>query len=366
MSDGNDTRATYGEGNERVKETNGRRRGNFGARNLHRVLGLFRENEEEGTGMNRRDLIKLAASQTAMAALPSAVIASSASAEAENSPAAVTLKNAQFELSLTPGNGFQSKLVHLPTGTLLADGYYSYSFATPHFSEATQDASSVVLRGTTETGIAIQHRFTVDPTASWMEEAVELTNRGAMPLDLHDVRSGFVLPIPVEEGKVQGVWANYKLTAIPFRREPNGHRSQYADFTLSQILAGQYSSELWTMATTVTSAFASEGWAWTDGHQGFLISKFSPGGLEFAILDRVALPENEVGFRWGGIGIYRGNPEHGAWLLPGGDAPLRGDAVNRLCRGLAAGLLHLSRRDGEERPGSPARIQSPDSLERAL
>lgn len=267
--------------------------------------------------MNRRDLIKLAASQTAMAALPSAVIASSASAEAENSPAAVTLKNAQFELSLTPRNGFQSKLVHLPTGTLLADGYYSYSFATPHFSEATQDASSVVLRGTTETGIAIQHRFTVDPTASWMEEAVELTNRGAMPLDLHDVRSGFVLPIPVEEGKVQGVWANYKLTAIPFRREPNGHRSQYADFTLSQILAGQYSSELWTMATTVTSAFASEGWAWTDGHQGFLISKFSPGDLEFAILDRVALPENEVGFRWGGIGIYRGNPEHGAWLLPG-------------------------------------------------
>ena len=171
--------------------------------------------------------------------------------------------------------------------------------------------------GTTETGIAIQHRFTVDPTASWMEEEVELTNRGAMPLDLHDARSGFVLPIPVEEGKVQGVWANYKLTAIPFRREPNGHRSQYADFTLSQILTGQYSSELWTMATTVTSAFASEGWAWTDGKQGFLISKFSPGGLEFAILDRVALPKNKLGFRWGGIGIYRGNPEHGAWLLPG-------------------------------------------------
>ena len=96
--------------------------------------------------MNRRDLIKLAASQTAMAALPAAVIAPSASAEAENSPAAVTLKNAQFELSLTPSTGLQSKLVHLPTGTLLADGYYSYSFATPVFSEAKQDASSVVLR----------------------------------------------------------------------------------------------------------------------------------------------------------------------------------------------------------------------------
>lgn len=267
--------------------------------------------------MNRRELIKFAASQTAMAALPSAVIAPSAIAEARKPPAVITLKNAQFELSLAPGAGLQSNLVHLPTGTSLAEGDYSYSFATPVFSDVKQGANSVVLLGATETGIAIQHQFTVDPTASWIEESIEITNRGTMPLDLHDARSGFVLPIPVEEGKVRGDWGNYKFTAIPFRREPNGHRSQYADFTLRQILAGQYSSELWTMETTVTAAFASEGWAWTDGHQGFLFSKFSPGGLEFAILDRVTLPQNKVGFRWGGIGIYCGNPEHGAWLLPG-------------------------------------------------
>ena len=95
------------------------------------------------------------------------------------------------------------------------------------------------------------------------------------------------------------------------------NRLQYADYALHQILSGPYSSELWTMNTTVTPGFASEGWAWTDGKQGILISKFSPGGLEFAVLDRVALPQSKVGFRWGGIGIYRGSPEHGAWLKPG-------------------------------------------------
>ena len=81
--------------------------------------------------MNRRDMMKLAATQTAMVALPAVVVAPSARAESKSAPS--TLKNAQFELSLTPGTGLQCKLVHLPTGTVLADGFYSYSFGTPRF-----------------------------------------------------------------------------------------------------------------------------------------------------------------------------------------------------------------------------------------
>lgn len=267
--------------------------------------------------MNRRDLMKIAATQAAMVALPAVMVAPSASAEASSAHSTVTLENAQFELSLTPGTGLQCKLVHRPTGTLLADGFYSYSFGTPIFSEVKKSGASVVLHGSIETGMEIQHCFKVDPSASWIDEEIEFTNGGSMPLDLHDARGGFVLPIPLEGEKVQGSWAEFKLTAIPFRREPNGHTLQYADFSLSQILTEQYSSEIWTMETTVTSAFAAEGWALTDGKQGFLLSKFSPGGLEFATLDRVALPQGKVGFRWGGIGIYRGNPERGAWLRPG-------------------------------------------------
>jgi hypothetical protein len=264
--------------------------------------------------MNRRDMIKLAATQTAMVALPAVIVGPSARAQSKNAPS--TLKNAQFELTVTPGAGLQCKLVHVPTGKVLADGY-SYSVGTPVFSEAKKDGSSIVLQGKTDLGLEIQQRFTLDPGSPWIEEQITFTNTGATPLDLHNARSGFVLPLQLEGGKVEGEWAQHKFAAIPFRREPNGHRQQYADFSVDQILTGPYSSELWTMNTTVTPAFAAEGWAWTDGKQGILISKFSPGGLEFAVLDRVALPQNKAGLRWGGIGIYRGNPEHGAWLKTG-------------------------------------------------
>ena len=46
-------------------------------------------------------------------------------------------------------------------------------------------------------------------------------------------------------------------------------------------------------------------------------SQYSPGSLEFSLLDRVPLPQGGFGLRWGGAGVYRGSPEHGAWLRPG-------------------------------------------------
>ncbi len=260
--------------------------------------------------------MKFAAAQTALITLPTVSDVQSAAAESKAPSAAPALRTSQFELSLTPGIGLGCRLVHSPTGTVLADGPYSYSFGVPVFTE-THDERSVVMHGTTDAGLGIRHQFTIDPSASWIEEEIELTNHGPMPLDLRDARAGFVLPVPVDGTHVRGPWADYKFTAIPFRREPRGHNDQYADFSLNQVLTEQFSSELWTGQTTVTPAYAAEGWAWMDGKQGFLISKYSPGGLEFATLDRIALPQEKSGLRWGGLGIYRGTPEHGAWLRPG-------------------------------------------------
>ena len=266
--------------------------------------------------MNRRELMKLAATQTAVMACSMAPAASPAFAQTSESKS-VTLKNAHLELSLSCGPGLQCRLAHRPTGTVLAEGPYSYSIAGLVFTDVQQEGQSVEAQGSDAVGLNVRHRFTLDPSGSGMEESIEFTNRSSSPLDLHEARAGFVLPLTLEQGKVQGPWENFTLTAIPFRREPGGHKKQYADFRLAEVLNGQYSSELWSTETTVTPAFAAEGWAWSDGKQGFLISKYSPGGLEFALLDRVALQQNRVGLRWGGLGIYRGNPEHGAWLRPG-------------------------------------------------
>jgi hypothetical protein len=265
--------------------------------------------------MNRRDVMKLAVTQSALVAWPGAM--TSASAQASDASPAITVRNTQFELVLRPGAGLGCRLVHRLTGAVMAEGPYSYSFGTPVFGDVRQEGATVVLQGRTEYGVDISHRFTVDPAESWVEEEIELSNSSAVPIDLHDVRAGFVLPVAFAVNEVQGPWARCEFTAIPFRREPSGRRSQYSDFSLSQILTQQCSSELWSGDTTITPGYASEAWAWMDGKRGYLISKFSPGGLEFAILDRTALPQGNIGLRWGGIGIYRGIPEHGAWLQPG-------------------------------------------------
>jgi hypothetical protein len=205
----------------------------------------------------------------------------------------------------------------------LADGDYSYSFGRPQFhkssiSHGADGSINVSLEGIALAGrLGVLHEFHLPVDRPWVEEQMSIVNHGASPLDLQYGRCGFVLPLSLAGAKVTGHWAEFKLTAVPYRREPNGGRLQYADFTLSQILTEQFSSELWTDETTTTPSYASEGWAWTDGKQGFLLTKYSQNGMEWSVLDRVPVEGDRTGLQWGGYGIYRGNPQHGAWLLPG-------------------------------------------------
>jgi hypothetical protein len=165
--------------------------------------------------------------------------------------------------------------------------------------------------------LEILQEFRVPRAHPWVEEQITFANRGVTPLDLECARCGFVLPVALSQEGVAGPMKAFKFTAIPYRREPNGNRAQYADFTLAQVLTALCPSELWTYATVETPAYASEGWAWTDGQRGFLLTKYSQRGMEWSLLDRVPLEGHQVGLRWGGCGIFHGDPEHGAWLLPG-------------------------------------------------
>src|SRR4051812_34880029 len=218
--------------------------------------------------MNRRDLIKFAAAQSAVMGCSMGPAALSASAEAAGSQSA-KLENSQFELSVSCGPGIQCRLVHRPTRMVLADGPYSYSIEGLTFADLQSQEHSADLGGTSPTGLEVRHRFTLAPSASWLEESITFTNRSSAPLDLRDARAGFVLAVTLNEGKAEGPWASHRFTAIPFRREPGGHKRQYADFSLSDILTSQFASELWSGETTVAPAYAAEAWAWTDGHQGF-------------------------------------------------------------------------------------------------
>jgi len=251
----------------------------------------------------------------------------------------VTIANTQWQLSLKPSSGLQAEVIHTPSGLVLAEGSYSYSFGTPSFGEAAIDQSGKIttarLRGEIPGGIKLQHEFTIPAEEPWIEEQIEIWNRGSAVLALPYGRCGFVLPLTLEAGAVTGPLRDFKVIAVPYRREPNGNRTQYADYTLSQVLNEPWSSHLRAdtpidrMANVVLTGvyrsgiiqtlypfYASEGWILTDGRRGFLLTKYSQQGMEWALLDRTPVGDGQAGFRWGGFGIFQGDPEHGAWLAP--------------------------------------------------
>jgi len=253
----------------------------------------------------------------------------------ERSP--MMLGNAQWQLRLRPGAGLKAELVHTPSGIVLAEGDYSYSIGTPSFGEVqvNQDGKTKIARlvGEIPGGIELQHEFRAPVDEPWVEERITISNRGAAVLALPYGRCGFVLPLTLQAGAVTGPLRDFKVTAVPYRREPNGNRTQYADYTLLQVLTEPRSSHLrgethverssnvvWTtMAGTIQTQYplyASEGWILTDGRRGFLLTKYGQHGMEWALLDRVRAIDGRQGLCWGGFGIFQGDPEHGAWLAP--------------------------------------------------
>src|SRR5262245_56483101 len=106
-----------------------------------------------------------------------------------------SLEHEGWRLSLDWSLGLHCRLEHFPSGTVLADGAYSYSFGEPVFHEVRREGDALILSGRTPSSILIEHRFSTIAGAGVLEEEIVLTNGGRLPLDLHDVRCGFLLPV---------------------------------------------------------------------------------------------------------------------------------------------------------------------------
>lgn len=269
--------------------------------------------------MKRRDLVKFAAAPLAVAGLP-ASLATAVSSDAPSSSA--ELVTGELRLTIRAGRGIECHLVHLPSGLVLAGGAYSYSFGNPLFREIHADHSVIILKGRTESGIEIEHRFGVTTDSRALEEQITVTNLGSGTLDLSEARCGFVLPVSASGAPADAALAQQSFSAVPFLREPSGNTSQYAEYSLGEILNQRFTSELWQGWTGIpapvepTPAYASEGWIWRREDLGFLITKYSQTGMEWSLLDRVPLGGGSAGLRWGGFGGYRGNPDRSTWLAP--------------------------------------------------
>lgn len=267
--------------------------------------------------MKRRDLMKFAAVPFAAAGLPSRP-ASRAPDQAVSSVAELTAR--ELQLSIRAGRGVECHLVHPSSNLVLATGAYSYSFGNPLFRETHRTPGTVILKGRTESGIQIEHRFGVTADSNALEEQITVTNLTSSVLDLSGSRCGFVLPI--SKAAAHSEPTRHLFSAVPFLREPSRDMGQYSEYSLGEILGQRFSSELWQGWTGIpapldpTAAYAAEGWIWRQGNFGFLITKYSQSGMEWSLLDRLALSDSSAGLRWGGFGSYRGNPDQSTWLAP--------------------------------------------------
>lgn len=269
--------------------------------------------------MKRRDLVKLAAAPLAVAGLPLSVTAAASSATGAS---VAKLASSELQLSLRAERGLECHLVHPSSGLVLATGAYSYSFGKPLFRQIHRDPATIVLTGRTESGIGIEHRFSVAPGSNALEEQITVTNHSSSVLDLSSARCGFVLPIATSGTQTEEILTEHAFSAVPFLREPSGNPGQYSEYSVGEILGRSFTSELWQGWTGFpaplepTAAYAAEGWIWRRGKYGFLITKYSQTGMEWSLLDRLPLADGSAGLRWAGFGSYRGNPDQSIWLLP--------------------------------------------------
>jgi hypothetical protein len=82
----------------------------------------------------------------------------------QTGPETVELKSDNFTLSLQVGEHglLVCHLVHVPSGTVLADGPYSYTFGPLALSLAGHDGSSATIKGTTTGGLELTHQIAED------------------------------------------------------------------------------------------------------------------------------------------------------------------------------------------------------------
>ena len=243
--------------------------------------------------------------------------------------AAASIRNRAFEVSVS---GAEVRVVDRAGGVVLASGPYSYALPAPVSMRFAVSGETITLTGSPFLHVDVTQTIHVPQGKPWIEETFVVRNRGLQPVALGNPRCGFVLPVKLDGSSVAGPLRDYKFTAIPYRREPSGDRSQYADYTIAQVLLEPRVSHLRSQLGISRSgpvtypnivahgllqseswAYASEGWCLTDGRRGLVHLQIQPGR------HGVGGPRPCTAWMRGGdrpcggvaSGIYFGDPEHG-------------------------------------------------------
>ena len=217
------------------------------------------------------------------------------------------------------------KLTDAYSNVVFADSNYRYSAVVesggvirrlqnlnnPELTERRSDRGGriIVIKGVLgesddKINIEIEHRFFVPDEESYFEERIVLRNLGLSTVRFIGYRFGFRKKLD-KSSKYGGAGLdieNHRMVAVPFRISPDGLKH---DYKLDDLYHGlyQYSApkgfERSFDNLSDSGRERSEAWAWTDGENGLLISKYNPNMIEYSMLESQAI-ESDIYLNFGG------------------------------------------------------------------
>ncbi len=267
-------------------------------------------------------------------------------------PSTIRLANEFWEVEIGIGEDTgPHRVVDLTNNLVVADERYCYNITaeTNGFEHSSQgvinvtarqesnvDGQSVILEGRFSFGrmgptdIGFRHRLTLPSDGGYLEEQITLVHVfGPDEHKLSDLRFGFR---KILFDRNAWTWRDnldqFKLVPVPHRRR-FGHS---VDRRTEEYSAPDIFPQSWEPGGNLPG-FGSEAWAWTDGAKGIVVAKYNLTSIEFSLFDgelvvsdggavdvmeavasHLPTPVNLCA-RFGGIGLYRGDPEFGSALV---------------------------------------------------
>jgi hypothetical protein len=247
--------------------------------------------------------------------------------------APITIHNPAFTLQIRLKGGLNpGPLAERSTGFRYANAGYVYhvnsdlsgrpTYVT-HRLTAGKDQTEVALVGRLG-DVEITHVFVVKVREPYLDEIITVKNVGRETIKCPDIAFGFAHSLAGAGGgkRIRAGLGDARFIAVPYRRELLGRAGEYQDYSIED-LKGQGYYRIFTPGAqepfpkVPTPEFGAEGWVWAMSGRCLVMLKHSQEGIEHSLL-RVERPGKARSvLRFGGAGVWHGDPEAAVALQPG-------------------------------------------------
>jgi hypothetical protein len=244
-------------------------------------------------------------------------------------PDRLVLTSGRLELVVktrSPSN--PCSLRDLKSGRVYADGDYSWpqcvhpqdgAFVT---MESKDGSCRVVWTQGKVDSLDVTQEFSASPAEpDVICEQITLRNPTKQSIDMPTFVCGFTKNIHDGKSWLPGV-AESRFCDVPYRRHPE--TGELCDWTVPELTARKnwFSTVRSPMyERRETPIYGAEGWAWYQGGNTLLISKYNPDSLEWSLVEvtpNAAAKDAKRSLRFGGAGQWKmGDPEGASRLAPG-------------------------------------------------